>query len=37
MKVGFLFPNNEVARYTAARLLETKFDVEFFLTGKVRC
>ena len=35
MKVGFLFPDNEVARYTAARLIETKFDVEFFCPEKL--
>ena len=35
MKVGFLFPNNEAARYAAARLIETKFDVEFFCPEKI--
>ena len=30
IKVGFRFPNNDVSRYVAARLLESNFKVEFF-------
>ena len=30
MKVGFMFPNNDVSRYVAARLVESNFRVEFF-------
>ena len=35
MKVGFLFPNSEVSRNLAARLLESNIEVEFFCPDKL--
>ena len=35
MKVRFLFPNSEVSRNLAARLLESNIEVEFFCPDKL--
>ena len=35
MKVGFIFPNSEVSRNLAARLLESNIEVEFFCPDKL--
>ena len=35
MKVGFLFPNSEVSRNLAARLLESNIEVDFFCPDKL--
>ena len=34
MKVGFIFPNGTVARFTAAKLLETGYEVAFYCPEK---